>query len=82
VQTTAAAAAAEEERLRAQWGPGFARIAGGSLLGTPDTVVQRLLDYIAAGATDVNVALRAPWNDEALELYLNEVVPSVRAACG
>lgn len=80
IQTTSAEAAAEEERLRGQWGKGYDRVAGGSLLGTPDTVVPRVLEYVAAGATDINVALRAPWNDAALDLYLTEIVPAVKAA--
>ena len=79
VKTTAKAAAEERESLRAKWGSGFDRIAGGSLLGTPDTVVERVLAYVRAGATDVNIALRAPWDDEAFNLYLNEVVPAVKA---
>jgi alkanesulfonate monooxygenase SsuD/methylene tetrahydromethanopterin reductase-like flavin-dependent oxidoreductase (luciferase family) len=79
VKTTAKAAAEEEERLKAQWGSGYGRIAGGSLLGTPDTVVARVLAYIKAGATDVNIALRAPWDPDALNVYLTEVLPAVKA---
>lgn len=79
VKTTAKAAADEEESLKAKWGPAYSRIAGGSLLGTPDTVAERILAYARAGATDVNIALRAPWDDEALALYLNEVIPAVKA---
>ena len=81
-EMTAEAVAEEEERLQAQWGKGFARIAGGSLLGTPDTVMDRLRAYINAGATDVNIALRAPWDAEALNVYLTEVVPAIKAEFG
>ena len=80
VKTTAKEADEETERLKGQWGPAFGRIAGGSLLGTPDTVVERVLSYVQAGATDVNIALRAPWDAEALNLYLTEVAPAVKAA--
>ena len=77
--------AAEAERiesgLRKQWGPeGFARISGGSLMGTPDTAAERVLAYIDSGADDVNVALRAPWDEDALTAYIEEVVPAVRKA--
>ena len=71
-----------EEALRSQWGPAFERIAGGTLLGTPDGAVDQVLAFVAAGATDVNVALRAPWDEEALDAYLADVVPAVRAAAG
>ena len=78
--STAAAAKENEDRLRAQWGPGYNRIAGGALLGTPDQAVVRIMEYVRAGADDVNVALRAPWDEDALNVYLTEVVPAVRKA--
>jgi alkanesulfonate monooxygenase SsuD/methylene tetrahydromethanopterin reductase-like flavin-dependent oxidoreductase (luciferase family) len=78
--TTAAKAVETRAKLEAQWGPGFKRIADGTLLGTPDDAAERVLAYVKAGATDVNIALRAPWDDEALRVYLDEVVPAVRAA--
>jgi alkanesulfonate monooxygenase SsuD/methylene tetrahydromethanopterin reductase-like flavin-dependent oxidoreductase (luciferase family) len=82
VKTTAKAAIEEEDRLKAQWGKGYDRIAGGALLGTPDAVVERLLTYVRAGATDINIALRAPWDSEALQVYLHEVIPAVKAELG
>lgn len=78
--TTTAAAERRKEELRAQWGPMFDRIAGGGLFGTPDEAIARVNEYVAAGATDVNIALRAPWNADALDAYVREVVPAVRAA--
>lgn len=80
LSATTAAAAEMDERLRAQWGPAYGRIAGGALLGTPDAAVERVLAYVRAGARDVNVALRAPWDQEALDAYVGEVVPAVREA--
>lgn len=72
---------AMEQRLRDQWGPaGLDRILGGGLNGTPDQAVERILEYQAAGATGVNVALRAPWNADALDAYVDAVIPGVRAA--
>lgn len=72
--------AAMEDRLRAQWGPAFGRVVGGGLNGTPEQAVERILAYADAGATGVNVALRAPWDAEALDAYLEEVIPAVRSA--
>jgi alkanesulfonate monooxygenase SsuD/methylene tetrahydromethanopterin reductase-like flavin-dependent oxidoreductase (luciferase family) len=71
-----------EQRIREQWGDDADRVIGGTLLGTPEDAVGRILEYVAAGADGVNIALRAPWNEEALDAYLGEVVPAVRAAAG
>ncbi len=68
----------ERERLAQDWGKMSQRIEGGALLCTPDQAVERIMEYVEAGATDVNVALRAPWNDEALDAYLTDVMPQVR----
>ena len=82
LSTTTAGASAMREQMQSQWGPGFARIEGGALLGTPDQVIERLLEYVASGADDINIALRAPWDADVLHAYLHEVVPAVRAASG
>ncbi|MEZ5559040.1 MAG: TIGR03560 family F420-dependent LLM class oxidoreductase [Pseudomonadales bacterium] len=70
----------ERELLARDWGAMAERIAGGSLLCTPDRAVDRILEYVQAGADEVNIALRAPWNAEALDAYLETVMPAVRAA--
>ena len=83
LSSAASDAARVEAGLREQWGAeGYARVAGGSLLGTPDQAVERLMAYVEAGADDVNIALRAPWDADALSAYLEEVVPAVRQAVG
>jgi len=79
LSSTASAAAEARERRQAQWGPAFGRIAGGSLLGTPDDAVATIRSFVDAGAQDVNVALRWPWDEDALTAYLDEVVPVLRA---
>jgi len=78
----AAAVTRERQRLAADWGPQAERIEGGALLCTPDEAVDRLLAYAEAGAEEINVALRAPWNEAALDAYLTDVMPRVRAAAG
>lgn len=74
--------AGAESRMRAQleqqWGERAAAVGEGALLGTPEQAVEKLLEYHAAGANGVNVALRAPWDGEALDAYLEVVVPAVR----
>lgn len=74
--------ARQRQLLGEDWGATAERISGGALLCTPDAAVERILEYVQAGADEVNVALRAPWDEEALDAYLEVVMPAVRAATG
>ena len=75
-------AGVERERasLAKEWGAQAERVAAGALLCTPGEAVDRLAAYAANGADAINVALRAPWNEAALEAYLGEVIPALRNA--
>jgi alkanesulfonate monooxygenase SsuD/methylene tetrahydromethanopterin reductase-like flavin-dependent oxidoreductase (luciferase family) len=75
-----ASAAAIEAGLDAQWGDMAPRIKGGALLGTPEQATERVLAFREAGADMVNIALRAPFDEAALEAYVGQVVPAIRAA--
>lgn len=75
----AASAQREEAMLREKWGPAAGRILEGSLLGTPDRAAETVARYIDEGAAAVNIALRAPWDTEALTAYIEQVVPQIRA---
>lgn len=70
----------QRNQIRDAWGPVAKRIEGGALLCTPAEAPERIQEYVDAGASMVNIALRAPWNEEALDAYLNEVIPAVRSA--
>ena len=72
--------ARQRENLARDWGAMAERTAEGALLCTPDQAVDRIMEYVEAGADEVNIALRAPWNDEALDAYLTDVMPKVRKA--
>lgn len=63
-----------------QWGDMYDRVAGGALLGTPDDAIEQIMAYAEAGADMVNIALRAPFDTEALDAYIANVVPAVRRA--
>src|SRR5262245_41179695 len=63
-------AADGENELKRAWGPAAPRMLSGALLGTPDRAAERVLAYAAAGADEINIALRAPWDQEALDVYL------------
>jgi len=72
-------AARVDQDLRARWGEAAVpRLREGSLLGTPEQAAKRVSEYLQAGAQNVNVALRAPWDAEALEAYVSEVIPALR----
>ena len=72
----------ERSRLAEDWGPQAERIAAGSLLGTPSEAFDQIMAYQEAGATAINVALRAPWCEASLDAYLDDVIPAVRKASG
>lgn len=78
----AGAAREATRRVRETWGDLAPRVLEGGLAGTPDDAVDRIVEYVEAGADGVNVALRAPWDPEALEAYLTEVIPRVRRRVG
>jgi alkanesulfonate monooxygenase SsuD/methylene tetrahydromethanopterin reductase-like flavin-dependent oxidoreductase (luciferase family) len=77
-------AAVDRQRtlLYEDWGAAAERVAGGALMTTPDRAVDRIMEYVAAGADEINIALRAPWDAEALDAYLETVMPAVRKAAG
>ena len=69
---------AERTKMQEDWGPVADRIEKGALLCTPTEAADRIHAYREAGASMINVALRAPWNVDALDAYLNEVIPSIK----
>lgn len=60
---------------RAFWGPMADRVMDGALVGTPDQVIEQIQAYADAGADGVNIALRAPWSNEAIDAYIEQVLP-------
>lgn len=70
----------DEADLRAQWGDMWERVAGGSLHGSDEQVVDRIGEYAAAGADMVNIAVRAPLDPDAVDRYLEQIVPMLRSA--
>ena len=78
LKTEAAAAEAERQRFLTQWGPLAELLEGGMLFGTPQQAVERVGEYFEAGASRVTIALRAPFEWEALQGYIEEVLPAFR----
>jgi alkanesulfonate monooxygenase SsuD/methylene tetrahydromethanopterin reductase-like flavin-dependent oxidoreductase (luciferase family) len=72
---------AELRRIRAEWGDELgARMIQGALTGTADDAIEQIAAFREAGADLVNIALRLPVDAEALDAYLEQVVPDARAA--
>jgi F420-dependent oxidoreductase-like protein len=57
----------DDDNLREQFGGIAELVRPGVLGGSDQEVVDRVGTYLAAGADQVNVALRAPWDPEALD---------------
>jgi alkanesulfonate monooxygenase SsuD/methylene tetrahydromethanopterin reductase-like flavin-dependent oxidoreductase (luciferase family) len=53
-------------------------VRGGCLTGTPESAAETVAAWIEAGAQEVNVALRAPFDEEALDGYVETAVPALR----
>src|SRR5207244_1903958 len=66
----------QEESLRLMFGPMTDFVRPGILVGTPPQVIERIRQYAAAGAEWVILALRAPFDWEGLELFIQEVMPA------
>ena len=73
-----ATAAQVRTRAAEQWGAAASRVMAGGLTGTPDEAVDRIAEYVDAGADALNIALRAPWPAESLDAWFDDVVPRVR----
>lgn len=78
MSTDSAGAKAQQEAIAQQWGDNAERMQGGALLGGVDQVTERILAYVEAGAQEINIALRAPWSSDALDAYLDNVMPAIR----
>ena len=66
----------QEENLRLMFGPMTDFVRPGILVGTPGRVIERIREYTTAGAEWVILALRAPFDWDGLELFIQEVMPA------
>ena len=56
-----------EEDLKPQFGAISEFVRPGVLMGTEQQVVERVQEYVEAGADQINIAMRAPWDRDGLE---------------
>jgi F420-dependent oxidoreductase-like protein len=69
----------DEASLTAQFGPRAEAVRAGAVVGTSvDEATDALGRYLAAGADQINVALRAPWNHGALDRAAEAATAAVR----
>jgi F420-dependent oxidoreductase-like protein len=64
-----------DEDLRAQFGNTAEFVRGSVLTGSTQEVVDRIGEYADAGADQINVAMRAPFDVAGLERFASEVLP-------
>ena len=68
---------ADDDALQAQFGAMAELVRPGVIVGRGQTVVDRIGEYVEAGADQVNFALRAPWDPGLLDLAA-EAIASYR----
>ena len=69
----------DDEALVAQFGKLAEGVRPGVLIGSPDQMVQRIGEYVDAGADQINIAMRAPWDHSLLDLA-TEAIGQLRAS--
>ena len=72
---TAAGAAASWRRFREQWGEQAELRAGGMLVGGPTEAVEQVGAFQEAGVRHLNIAFRPPVEWDALQAFVEEVMP-------
>ena len=70
-------ASAKRKRENLPWPADDPRI-GGQLSGTPEQTVERIAQYAEAGAEQLNIAMRAPFDWDALQAFIEQVMPAFR----
>ena len=58
------------ERVKTQ-GPGM-------LLGTKDQAIDRIGEYIDAGAEGLNIVVRAPFDWKSIQVFQEDVIPAFK----
>lgn len=76
--TDEADARKKKQDVEAAWAHDPAYKPGGMLFGTADQVRDRIGEYVEVGATDLNIAFRAPFDFEAVQSFIEEVIPAFK----
>ena len=62
-----------EESLETQFGRIKEMVRPGVLFGSDEQMLDRIGEYVAAGAEQINIAMRAPFDPDALERFAKAV---------
>ena len=73
-----ASSAAANAAALARREPLPAHVVAGALLGSPQQAIDRIGEYLDAGIQGLNIAFRPPIDWDALEAYIEEVLPVFR----
>jgi alkanesulfonate monooxygenase SsuD/methylene tetrahydromethanopterin reductase-like flavin-dependent oxidoreductase (luciferase family) len=76
---TEAEAQRKRERLQEQFGAALSFLEAGMLVGTPQQVIDRIGAYVSGGAEWIILALRAPFDTEGLQVFIETVMPAFRS---
>jgi F420-dependent oxidoreductase-like protein len=68
-----------DEELKRQFGPMSDYVKPGVLSGSVQEMVDKVGGYVEAGAAQVNLAMRAPFDRDGLERFAAEVMPALSA---
>jgi alkanesulfonate monooxygenase SsuD/methylene tetrahydromethanopterin reductase-like flavin-dependent oxidoreductase (luciferase family) len=71
-----AAAQRKHAGLTQQFGAAASFLEAGMLIGTPQQVIDRIGAYVQAGAEWIILALRAPFDMDGLQVFIDEVMPA------
>ena len=66
----------KRDNLKQQFGAAASFLEPGMLIGTPQEVIDRIGAYVQAGAEWIILALRAPFDMEGLQVFIDEVMPA------
>lgn len=66
----------KREGLQQQFGAALSFLEPGMLIGTPQEVIGRIGAYVSAGAEWIILALRAPFDVEGLQAFIDAVMPA------
>ena len=68
----------KHDDVESAWGGDPAYKPGGMLFGTADQVRDRIGEYVDIGVTDLNIAFRAPFDFDAVQCFIEEVMPAFK----
>ncbi len=69
----------KRDGLKVQFGGALSFMEPGMLIGTPQQVIDRIGQYVRSGAEWIILALRAPFDVDGLQVFINEVMPAFKA---